>query len=72
MPFQTKSGEQIGEPENDVIRRNLPTRRLKKRCIYALLEIMLFSNWWQYQFGVFSLVDNVLANFIALTKLLVY
>ena len=26
-PFQTKSGEQIGEPENDVIRRDQPTRR---------------------------------------------
>ena len=26
-PFQTKSGEHIGGPENDVIRHDQPTRR---------------------------------------------
>ena len=45
---------------------------LKKRYISVLLEIMLFSNLWQYHFGIFSLVDNVLANLIALIKPLVY
>ena len=36
----------------------------KKRYISVLLEIT-FSNSWQYE--IFSLVDNVLANVIALT-----
>ena len=41
-PFQTENGEQIGEPENDIIRRYQPTAAayLKKRYIFVLLQIM--------------------------------
>ena len=46
---------------------NLRVGVSEKRYIFVLLEIT-FSNSWQYHYEEFhSLVDNVLANLIALT-----
>ena len=68
-PFQTKSGVQIGvQAMTSCV--TIIYAYLKKRNISVFLEIMLFSNLWEY--GIFSLVDNVHANLIALTKSLVY
>ena len=69
-PFQTKSGVQIGVQAMTscvaiTLRVTMIYASPKKQNISTLLKIMLFSNLWQY--GIFSLVDNVLANLIALT-----
>ena len=71
-PFQTKSGVRIGvQAMTSCV--TIIYACLKKRNISVLSEIMLFSNLWQYHFKIFhSLVDNVLANLIALTKRVVH
>ena len=68
-PFRTDNGEQlVSQKMTSYVVSNLRVAMIyeppKKQNISVLLEIT-FSNSWQYE--IFSLVDNVLANLIALT-----